>query len=34
MPYSFVYTGLEDMSIYIWDVTKNISKLIDKNYVF
>jgi WD40 repeat protein len=29
-PYSFVFTGLEDISIYIWGVNKTISKLNEK----
>lgn len=31
-PYSFVFTGLEDISIHIWGVNKKLSKNIEKLY--
>ena len=32
-PYSFVFTGLEDISIYLWGIDKTLSKAVEKAYV-
>ena len=32
--YSFVYSGLENTSIYVWNNTKVLSKEIEKKYVY
>jgi len=29
-PYSFVFTGLEDISIYVWRINNTLGRLIDK----
>ncbi len=32
-PYSFVFTGLEDISIHIWGVSKKLAKNAENAYV-
>jgi hypothetical protein len=32
-PFSFVFTGLEDISIYVWRIDNTLSKFLEKAHV-